>query len=308
VTGEHDLTDWTPIAVGLRDGEPVIRWCFTEGIEFTDPFFDQTIDRALQHPFRLLFWRETGIAELVQHARAQPGLAPSGFIFHMSRCGSTLITQMLAALPEALVMSEPGPLDALIRAGYVDHLPAMLSALGQRRTPLQQRLVVKLDAWAILHLDAIRGAFPDTPCTFVYREPVEVIVSQLNHRGYHMVPGTMPGIAIQHDLPPEEYIAAVLGHLCEAAVAAASREDLKLVGYTELPDVVAGTIAPMFHFDVQPHHHELMRAAATRDAKNPCLPFDADTVAKQLRASDAIRAAAERHVDAAYRELRRLTR
>ena len=42
-------------------------------------------------------------------------MRPSGFIFHMSRCGSTVISQMLAALAEHVVVSEAGPIDALAR-------------------------------------------------------------------------------------------------------------------------------------------------------------------------------------------------
>ena len=42
-TSPHLLAGWTPIQVGCRDGRPVVSWCFTEGIEFTDPFFHQTV-------------------------------------------------------------------------------------------------------------------------------------------------------------------------------------------------------------------------------------------------------------------------
>ena len=78
----HSLQGWTPIAVKWVDRRPLIRWCFTEGIEFTDPFFDQTIDRCLLDPFRLLFWRESDIGSLGELAGASPGLEPAGFIFH----------------------------------------------------------------------------------------------------------------------------------------------------------------------------------------------------------------------------------
>ena len=44
------------------------------------------------------------------------GLAPSLFLFHVSRCGSTLISQMLAALPQNVVISEAGPMDAILRS------------------------------------------------------------------------------------------------------------------------------------------------------------------------------------------------
>ena len=160
-----------------------------KGSNSTHPMFDQTIERCLRDPFRLLFWRRTDMDVLAEFVAASPGLEPSGFIFHLSRCGSTLVAQMLAASSEALVMSEPPAFDQVLRAptfcpdlsprDHVAWLRWMLSALGQRRKPDQSRFVVKLDAWAIVHWRLIRQAFPDTPCIFLYRDPLEVMVSHL---------------------------------------------------------------------------------------------------------------------------------
>ena len=195
------LAGWTPSSLRWDNARAVVEWRFTEGARFHDPFFDQTMERCLQDPFRLLFWRETGIETVVDLARASPATAPDGIIFHLSRCGSTLVTQMLAALAPALVMSEPGPVDqvgraqrtcaGLARADVVAWLRAIVSVLGQRRHPHQARYILKLDAWAILDWRLVAEAFPATPCIFVYRDPAEVIVSHLGHRGYHMVPGTL---------------------------------------------------------------------------------------------------------------------
>ena len=115
-TVSHRLVGWTPTALVFDDRKPAVRWCFTEGIEFTDPMFNQTIERCLRDPFRLLFWRRTDMDVLAEFVTASPGLEPSGFIFHLSRCGSTLVAQMLAALSEALVMSEPPSFDHVLRA------------------------------------------------------------------------------------------------------------------------------------------------------------------------------------------------
>jgi hypothetical protein len=114
--GPSSLAGWTPIALSWDGERPVVRWCFTDGVQFTDPFFDQSIDRCLQDPFRLLFWRETDIRALAELSPTSPEVEPAGFIFHMSRCGSTLLTQMLAALPTTLALSEPSPLEAVLRA------------------------------------------------------------------------------------------------------------------------------------------------------------------------------------------------
>lgn len=47
-----------------------------------------------------------------------PGCEPAGLVFHESRCGSTLVANMLSALPYSLVYSESAPpTDVLLGAG-----------------------------------------------------------------------------------------------------------------------------------------------------------------------------------------------
>jgi len=65
--------------------------------------------KTLNTPFNQLFCDRTPLAALGDYAASNPGIAPDGFIFHVSRCGSTLVSQMLAALPDSIVLSEAGP-------------------------------------------------------------------------------------------------------------------------------------------------------------------------------------------------------
>ncbi len=315
----HTLAGWTPVGVDWERGRRVIRWCYTDGVEFTDPFFDQTIERCLQDPFRLLFWRETEVGSLAEFASQSPGLEPDGFIFHLSRCGSTLLAQMFAGLSTALVISEPGPIDAVLRASSthpgpgdgeaLDWLRWIVSALGQRRRDEQTRLVIKLDAWAILQLPLIRAAFPDAACVFVYRNPLEVMVSHLGHRGYHMIPGTLPsawfGLSARQAraASAERYFAAVLARLCQAALDGARGGHLALVEYESLPEAVPETIAPLFGIEVGSLEEAVFAGVAERDAKNPAVAFVADSVEKQRRATAAARAAVETWVDPVYESL-----
>ncbi|MDQ6777388.1 MAG: sulfotransferase [Actinomycetota bacterium] len=320
----HGLQGWTPTAVEWAGARPAIRWCFTEGVEFTDPFFEQTIDRCLRDPFRLLFWRETGLESLAEFASASPGLPPVGFILHMSRCGSTLLAQMFARLPGVLVMSEPPSIDALLRSrsprpetgdrDLVDWLRWMMSALGQPRQAGQRAFVVKLDAWAIFDLPLIRMAFPDAAYVFVYRDPVEVLVSQLDRRGYHMIPGALPpdwfGFSADevHAVSPEQYCAAVLAALCENALRAARAGELTLIEYRTLPAAVPDIVAPVFGIDIGSAERALLAGVAESNAKNPLIPFVADGVEKRRRASPAVRAAVDVRLGAVYESLETLRR
>src|SRR5678816_558328 len=104
-------------------------------------------------------------------------------IFHMSRCGSTLVAQMLAALERNIVISEARPIDQVLGAKVDEErriawLRWIVNALAQRRRPAEEFFFIKLDAWHVLHLPLIQRAFPNTPWVFLYRDPIEVMVSQ----------------------------------------------------------------------------------------------------------------------------------
>ena len=74
------------------------------------------LDQCGRLPFNLLFPRRTPVEVLTRWREERPGLAPTGFVFHLSRCGSTLVSQMLAALPQNVVLSEAGPINDALRA------------------------------------------------------------------------------------------------------------------------------------------------------------------------------------------------
>ncbi len=275
------LRGWTPVWARSGAGEPVVEWALLDG-PFHDPFFEQTADRAMQHPFNQVFARRTPLAAVDAVHAAEPGLAPSGFVFHMSRCGSTLVAQMLAALPATIVLSEAQPLDALLRlrrrmAGANDELlagrlRAMLSVLGRARGG-ERRLFVKFHAWHVLELPFIARTFPGVPWAFVFREPRAVLRSQVRSTGAELVAGNLDPAyfrldgAAAHALPPAEYGARVLAAFCMAALASAELGRAAFFDYADLPDAVPARL--LEHFGVPPGERdaERMRAATVRDTK-----------------------------------------
>jgi hypothetical protein len=303
------LESWTPVRVHWR-GEPVVEWRWTDGITFDEPFFVQTIERALRTPFSLLFRRETPLDDLDD---LPDHLTPNGFVFHVSRCGSTLLTEMLAAVPEHLVLAEPIPVDNVLRApapaaDKVRWLRTIVSALGQRRRGDERAYILKLDSWNIFGLDVVRKAFPDVPWVFLSREPVEVLASHFQQRGAHMVPGAIDprlfGLepeTITH-MPPEEYCARVLAAICGAGVEHRDERGL-FVDYRDLPDAFFTRILEHFGLDCTAAERAKMADATHFHAKNPHLFFADDRDAKLASASPALREAAERWVRPVYEEL-----
>ena len=198
----------------------------------------------------------------------------------MSRCGSTLASQMLSALPGSVVISEAGPIDSVLRAQFrdpsvsaatrIEWLRWVVSALGQRRSGNETHLFIKFDSWSALELPLIRQAFPGVPWVFLYSNPVEVLVSQLRKRGAHMVPGTMEpalfgmNLAEAFEMQPEQYCARVLALTCEAALQHHQSCAGLMINYEQLPDALwtslAGSLASKFRSRTCKHFNEWQRS------------------------------------------------
>ncbi len=315
--GLSPLRGWLPAEVSQVDGRPVVAWLRFGRRRLTEPFYDNSLARARRLPFNRLFGFRTPLGELEawSHALDLPG-KPDGLIFHMSRCGSTLAAQMLAASPSNVVISEAAPIDAIVQLNAHDEtakaalLRAMVAVLGQARNPGETRRFVKLDCWHSLDLPLLRRAFPDTPWVFLYRDPVEVMVSHARQRGMQMIPDLVPptvfGIDLADGVPDDDYCARVLAAVCEGAVRHYPAGGGRLIDYRELPAALFATILP--HFGVAPPEAEadVMRQAAVRDAKAPEQAFAPDGAAKRQAATAAVREICERRLGSVYRRLEAL--
>ena len=279
------LRDWTPVRVRARSGE--IDWCIADE-PYTDAFFEQTADRAMKHPFNLAFTRRTPLSVLDAVAAGAPGTTPAAFIFHMSRCGSTLITQMLAQLSSAIVLSEAQPLDALLRlrgrSTDDDTLTRWLRGMMSSFVlPLggERRLIVKFHAWHVLELDFIASVFPGVPCIFVFREPRDVLASQARLPGAELFPGTIDpafcGLELETalQLPPEEYGARVLAAFCAAALRPGRPDRCAFVDYADLPEIVFSELLERFELRAGGDDLRRMRDVMRLDSKKAGTPFRA---------------------------------
>ncbi|MDG2533205.1 sulfotransferase [Sphingomonas sp. HITSZ_GF] len=287
---------WLPAALGP---DLAIEWLHFAGVVPNHPFFEIAQREARARPLNRLLRLRTTLDTLIDAPRAA-GFAPAGFIFHMSRCGSTLVAQMLGAAPGHVALSEPAPLDALIRAPLGDEerhaeaLRALLHAWGRSA----DRLFVKFDAWHTRALPLLRRAFPHVPWIFLHRDPVEVLVSHRRGRGTHTVPGLIPldwfGLApADAGLPETAFTARVLEQICTPAMAHAAEGGL-LVDYAELPRAFFTRILPHFGLEPDARARVAMERAAARNAKEPHAAFLPDDDAKQREAGPEQHAAAAR--------------
>jgi len=316
---DDDLRAWLPIRLWQDDGGWSVDWCRFGTQPLREPFFYDSVELALQRPFNLACRRRTGMQALLEWHSRSPGIPPTAFLFHASRCGSTLAARMLSRLDSHTVLSEPSTLDAALRAHYRDPaaaehqetwIPALLGAYGQRRLGGERALVVKLDAWNIFELPLLRQCFPDTPWLFLYRDPLEIAVSHLHSPGRHMVQGligpsplAMPfeeGVALSRP----EFVARTLGSLLAAGLEQCRRHGGLAVNYEELPHAVTGRLAPLFALD--PDAAASTLAGATHHAKRPGEVFEQDRARKRQAADDATCRQVERWAQQPYAALEAL--
>lgn len=300
----------------------MVDWCYLGDLRFKTPFFEQTIGEALRRPFGLLFRPQTPVEVLGEVAAHGTGLAPAGFIFHMSRCGSTLISQMLAALPQNLVISEAAPIDFVVRARdgsrvvseeqQMVWLQWLVSVLGRQRAVEEERYFIKFDSWHTLYLPLILKAFPKVPWVFVYREPIEVMVSHRRQPGSQMVPGLveLPCLGLEPAPLPavglDEYCARLLGRILEAVLAQVPHHRGMLINYTDLPEPAFTAIANYFGITCSPEDLRRMSQATRFQAKNPWLSFEPDAEEKRHAATDHLRQMADKWVRPSYERLEAL--
>lgn len=119
-------------------------------------------------------------------------MEPKGFVFHESRCGSTLVANSLAAMDPSKnrVYSESHPpLQALKSCGddetscngnqAVQLFRDVVYLMGRTNDPIETNLFFKIQSLGSKNIAIAQEAFPSVPWIYVYREPVQVMMSHV---------------------------------------------------------------------------------------------------------------------------------
>ncbi len=306
------LAEYAPFRVRWEGARGIVSWFRVPPEGFVAPFFEQTVRAALRRDPPL----ETPIKVLETLRVEGPPVQPAGFIFHCSRCGSTLAAQLLTRLSAHRVLSEAGPLEDIIADTQatldeqVHWLRLIMGALAGPHGGQSPRIFVKWDAWHVFALPLIRRAFPDVPCLFLIRDPVEVLVSHGRMPGMHMLPAAIDpmrfGLPLEQVLltPPLDYRAQLLGRILgEMETQLALTSKALLVDYGMLREKLFSHVLPHFGVSIDAAEERRLREAAGADAKSPGKRFTPDHAAKQAEADEELREAARRWAEESYRKL-----
>ena len=315
---------WVPVDALIAGDQPAIEWMELRGVEFKEPFFNETLAKMDSNAKRSRVI--TNIHTLLQFESICEGLSPAGFIFHCSRCGSTLVANACRALKGSLVIAEAPAIDKLISRFFTDAPPgsarellyllllrASVSALGQRLTGDESRYFVKLACTSTLQVERIRRVWPDVPFVFLYRDPVEVIISNLKSTPEWMQPESNRSAAaaivgVTEDqlasLTAEEYCARSLGRFF-SAVDANFDTQIKLVNYAQLGR--DSLIEIVKFFGIEPTQNEIdeiqkVSRLYSKDLTHTKL-FEEDSSLKRFAASQDAFRVAETWAQSAYSRL-----
>ena len=297
---------WQPFALEwTNDGAELIWGCAAGASD--SPFHEQTVMDLRARPLNRLFAVRTPLTADLRAMLQADALPVRGLIFHMSRCGSTLVAQALKAWPGTRVVSEPALLDTAITMTCTGHDPggellrAVLAALAQPRND-DRDIIIKLDAWHAMALATIK-TLVDAPWLFVYRDPCEVLVSHAREPGRHTIPGMLPeawfpGVRSHDAAALTDYAAQVIGAICSGVVPHASATNL--LNYAELPDAIAARVAPLFGLDSADARDAELATILSRHAKRPYETFSDDRATKRAATTETIREAAQRWIAPHY--------
>jgi hypothetical protein len=305
-----DLKGWLPVDAVVVEGRPGLSWMNLEGVDLAEPFFQQTIDRLKsEHPER--HERFTEFDTLVQLEKSFDSVSPSGFIFHSSRCGSTLLANACRALEGAIVLSEPPAVDKLIARFITDvdaegtkeklysvFLRSLVKALGQRRTGRERHLFIKFACCSVSQMERIQRLWPNVPWIFLYRDPVETIVSNARNVPSWLQDDDHRVLASITGSSTDEVAKMKIEELCARSIAGffatahrVANDRALLLNYNQLSPAKLSNVLEFF--GVKPVGAEMENIARQSQtySKSPSgkRVFTADTDAKQRAASELVR-------------------
>jgi hypothetical protein len=287
------------------------------GISLTEPFFQQTVERARSEKRAERFTEFDVLLRLEKELESVP---PTGFIFHSSRCGSTLVANACRAVSNAIVLSEANAIDKLIARFITDadnpvkeslysvFLRGVVHALAQRRSENARHLFIKFACCSFAQFERVKRIWPNVPWLFLYRDPVETIVSNMRDvppwlsDDDRRVLSTIIGAA--REMPLEELCARTIGSLYSTAYDVANGNSM-LLNYKQLSVPAIASVLKFFKVDLSAEELEKITRTSGVYSKevSGTRAFVNDVDTKQKLASDLVREMSERWSVEPYRLL-----
>lgn len=189
------IAKWIPYKLLEQGDETVCEWLYTGDEQFKEGFFDSTLRKCRWLPQNAgLQKNTTSLYKITEWASQISVQEPSVFVFHVSRCGSTIVSQAFANYNNSIVLSEVPFFDDVLQAGvkkgnsYNGLLKDVVKLYSQPKTTGHSPVFIKTDSWHIMLHSQLRQLYPNVPFILLYRNPAEVVRSLGKTPGRQCIP------------------------------------------------------------------------------------------------------------------------
>ena len=351
--GYSGLTaSFCPLDWSLQKEDPTQVSMFHDLVDKSEHCWDRMVEYDLYAVVQAA--RENDANQNHPHAAKIALLNLTGVVFHESRCGSTLVANALAAMNPAAhrVYSESTPPISIMRLAEDDGSGLMsvdeaahilkdviyLMSRSSDDTEQEQdvgRVFFKFQSISTRSISVFQRAFPTVPWIFVYRDPVQVLMSHLGvgrMRDANCVRPQQgrPAAAVERlvekygdaenderggggarGLIPQDFCAAHLASLTESAVEHMNEYGTP-VNYVDLPHILYDDILPnrwgVPTTEVEIHRIQQVSTQYSKQGRQQVTgkEFKSDSEHKEKMASPEVRAAAQRYLQPSFEALQRM--
>ncbi len=286
-----------PFKLIPAEGALQCEWINTRNKRFDEPFFDDTASALrILDPKNRKEHRVTSLGQLTEEAQGLDAITPAVIIFHVSRCGSTLVSQLLATSERFIVLSEvpffdeilclPFSIPGVNETAILGYFSSALNFYGRKRYTTEEHVVMKTDCWHIFFYSALRSLFPATPFVMIYRSPDEVLRSNLNRAGRQAIPELvdprifgLPGTPDHYQR--EIYTATIIEKMLAKFLEVAGTDDnCMLANYNEGALAMVKKIAAFANIALSGEEIEMMEQRSHYHSKKPGELFTGEPAAE----------------------------
>lgn len=230
---------------------------------------------------------KTWLKDMLEMAHEVIASVPSGFVFHLSRCGSTLVSRSIAISESCRIIAESELFTSVLQDQQLDEqqrnkaLKLMVALQGRLRGK-EQHLVVKWNAWDLRFIQQIKQLYPCTPLVFLTRQPLDILASHQKSAGWHMVPlekqlSLFGWSLAQCEGELLQYQQRVLQQLMQWMLHCSALQQALVIDYQQIPEAVEDQILPFFSLSFSNAELQMMKRSQLRYSKNPQQLFQPDS-------------------------------
>lgn len=221
------------------------------------------------------------------------GLA--GLIFHTSRCGSTLLCNMLDKTPNCITIRESAVLnkvihdDSLIASDKLHLFKELVNMYVQYTCAFSAKCIIKFSSHCALKLSFIMHALHGIPLIYLHRKPSEVLHSLVTKPAPWMKKTIAQQLlkSFNSDENRIQFVVSILEKCMTEVIRVASNnqvdEHVNLVNYSDIVNnyiSTLGQISSLFN---------LPFTSAQIEQMNECLLFDSKTGNKRPTGGDKVK-------------------